>query len=79
MEFRFECWLTPQEYSLTVATQNADGTSQDWLDDAIVFDVVSLRHAAGVADLRAEVRWSKTVKEPRQAETLSERSSSGQD
>ena len=79
VEFRFECWLTPQEYSLTVATQNADGTSQDWLDDAIVFDVVSLRHAAGVADLRAEVRWSKTVKEPRHAETLSERSSSGQD
>jgi lipopolysaccharide transport system ATP-binding protein len=59
VEFRFACWLTPQQFSLTVATQNFDGTSQDWLDDAIVFDVVSRRHAAGVADLRAEVRWSR--------------------
>ncbi len=58
VEFRFACWLTPQQYSLTVATQNGDGTSQDWLDDAIVFDVVSFRHAAGVVDLRADVRWS---------------------
>lgn len=63
VEFRFSCWLTPQQYSLPVATQNSDGTSQDWLDDAIVFDVVSLRHAAGVADLRAEVRWSQGHKD----------------
>ena len=60
VEFRFACWLTPQQYALTVATQNSDGTSHDWMDDAIVFDVVGLRHASGVADLRAEVRWSKT-------------------
>ncbi len=66
VEFRFQCWLTPQQYSLTVATQNSDGTSQDWLDDAIVFDVVSLRHAAGVADLRAEVRWSRYHKDTRE-------------
>ena len=61
VEFCFECWLTPQQYSLTVATQHCDGTSQDWLDDAVVFDVVSFRHAAGVTDLRADVRWSKTT------------------
>ena len=64
VEFRLDCWLTPQQYSLTVATQNPDGTSQDWLDDAVVFEVVSLRHAAGVVDLRAEVRWSKTSDRP---------------
>jgi ABC-type polysaccharide/polyol phosphate transport system ATPase subunit len=57
IEFRFECWLTPQQYTLTVATQNQDGSSQDWLDDALVFDVAGRRRAAGVADLRAEVRW----------------------
>ena len=40
VDFRFDCWLTPQQYTLTVATQNADGTSHDWLDDVIAFDVV---------------------------------------
>ena len=57
VDFRIECWLTPQQYTLTVATQNADGTSHDWLDDAISFEVVDARSAAGVANLRAEVAW----------------------
>ena len=57
VDFRMECWLTPQSYTLTVATQNADGTSHDWLDDAIGFDVVDARHAAGVANLRARIEW----------------------
>jgi lipopolysaccharide transport system ATP-binding protein len=57
VDFRMECWLTPQSYTLTVATQNADGTSHDWLDDAIVFEVVDPRVAAGVANLRAQVEW----------------------
>ena len=57
VDFRIECWLTPQQYTLTVATQNADGSSHDWLDDAIAFDVVDTRVAAGVANLRAEVEW----------------------
>src|SRR5262249_22314773 len=37
VEFHFDCWLTPQEYTLTVATQNADGSSHDWVDDAVGF------------------------------------------
>ena len=57
VDFRIECWLTPQSYTLTVATQNADGSSHDWLDDAIAFDVVDTRVAAGVANLRAKVEW----------------------
>jgi lipopolysaccharide transport system ATP-binding protein len=57
VNFQLECWLTPQTYTLTVATQNADGSSHDWLDDAIAFDVVDARHAAGVANLRARVEW----------------------
>ena len=57
VDFRIECWLTPQPYTLTVATQNEDGTSHDWLDDAIAFDVVAPRVAAGVANLRAQVEW----------------------
>jgi lipopolysaccharide transport system ATP-binding protein len=57
VDFRIECWLTPQQYTLTVATQNSDGTSLDWLDEAIAFDVVAPRVAAGVANLRAQVEW----------------------
>ncbi|MGA2270191.1 MAG: ABC transporter ATP-binding protein [Bryobacteraceae bacterium] len=57
VDFGLECWLTPQQYTLTVATQNADGSSHDWLDDAVAFEVVDTRAAAGVANLRAQVRW----------------------
>jgi homopolymeric O-antigen transport system ATP-binding protein len=57
VDFRLEAWLTPQSYTLTVATQNADGTSHDWLDDAISFEVVDTRVAAGVANLRAKIEW----------------------
>jgi lipopolysaccharide transport system ATP-binding protein len=57
VNFRLECWLTPQQYTLTVATQDSDGSSHDWLDDAIAFEVVDTRAAAGVANLRAEVEW----------------------
>ncbi len=55
--FRLECWLTPQQYTITVATQDSDGSSHDWLDDAIAFEVVDARAAAGVANLRAQVEW----------------------
>src|SRR3989442_10002486 len=61
--FSFDCWLTPQEYTLTVATQNADGSSHDWVDDAIAFEVVDAKSAAGVANLRAEVKWTKRNQE----------------
>jgi len=57
VDFHLECWLTPQQYTLTVATQNADGSSHDWLDDAIAFDVIDARVAAGVANLRARIEW----------------------
>jgi ABC-type polysaccharide/polyol phosphate transport system ATPase subunit len=57
VNFRIACWLTPQQYTLTVATQSPDGSSHDWLDDAVAFEVVDTRVAAGVANLRAEVTW----------------------
>jgi homopolymeric O-antigen transport system ATP-binding protein len=60
IDFNFECWLTPQQYTVTVATQHRDGSSHDWLDDVLAFEVVAARHAAGVADLRARVEWRKT-------------------
>lgn len=60
ISFRFACWLTPQQYTLTVATQNDDGSSHDWLDDVIAFEVVSSRQAAGVANLRVEVSCTRS-------------------
>lgn len=61
IDFQFECWLTPQHYTVTVATQYADGSSHDWLDDVLSFEVLSRRQAAGVTDLRARIEWRKTV------------------
>jgi lipopolysaccharide transport system ATP-binding protein len=63
LEFQFECWLTPQAYTLTVAIQNTDGSSHDWLDDVLAFDVVDSRALAGVANLRARVTWEKKTHE----------------
>ncbi len=55
VNFDFPCWLAPQEYTLTVATQSPDGSSHDWLDDALAFQVVADRYTAGVANLHARV------------------------
>lgn len=57
LEFRFPCSLTRQEYTLTAAVQNSDGTSQDWWDDALQFTVVDEKEYAGLANLQAEVTW----------------------
>jgi len=59
IDFRFACWLTPQQYTVTVATQYSDGSSHDWLDDVMAFEVISNRQAAGVTDLRAGIEWRR--------------------
>jgi lipopolysaccharide transport system ATP-binding protein len=56
VEFAFDCSLTPQEYTLTVATQHPSGHSHDWLDDVISFRVVDAKARAGVANLPVEVQ-----------------------
>jgi ABC-type polysaccharide/polyol phosphate transport system ATPase subunit len=57
--FRFACRLIPQEYTLTVATQSADGTSHDWVDDVLTFQVVDSPRRAGIANLEAAVSCRK--------------------
>mgnify|MGYP003350315936 FL=1 len=57
--FRFACRLIPQEYTLTVATQSADGTSHDWVDDVLTFQVVDSPRRAGIANLEAVVSCRK--------------------
>lgn len=55
--FSFDCHLTRQEYTLTVATQHPEGFSQDWLDGALAFTVIDPRDVAGLANLKTEVTW----------------------
>jgi len=59
VEFGFDCLLTRQDYTLTVATQYSDGYSQDWLDDVISFSVVDARDVAGLASFRTRVHWRR--------------------
>ena len=55
VEFQFRCDLCPQEYTLTVASHDPDGTPHDWLEEALLFSVIDDRYTAGVANLRARV------------------------
>ncbi len=55
VDFTFDCWLARHEYTLTAAIQNADGSSQDWLDDAVSFHVADPKEIAGLVDLKAHI------------------------
>lgn len=59
VRFGFDCLLTRQDYTLTVATQYPEGFSQDWLDDAIAFTVVDTRDVAGLANFKTRVEWRR--------------------
>jgi ABC-type polysaccharide/polyol phosphate transport system ATPase subunit len=61
VDFSMDCRLTRGEYTVTVATQHYDGSSQDWIDDAVQFSVVDSRDIAGIVDLRASVTWSRAT------------------
>jgi lipopolysaccharide transport system ATP-binding protein len=53
--FRFECRLCPQDYTVTVASHDPDGTRHDWLEEAVSISVTDSRYTAGVANLHAQV------------------------
>lgn len=59
VEFTFDCLLTRQDYTLTVATQHREGYSQDWLDDVISFSVTDARDVAGLANFKTKVDWRR--------------------
>lgn len=59
IDFRFRCWLTAHEYTLTAAVQHPDGSSQDWIDDAVTFQVLDHRALAGVVNLCPEISWER--------------------
>jgi lipopolysaccharide transport system ATP-binding protein len=58
--FTFNCHLTRQEYTLTVAVLNWDGTSQDWVDDILGFTIVDTKDTAGVVSLATGITWQRT-------------------
>ncbi len=49
--FSFNCWLAPDNYSITVAAHSVDAISFDWLDGALFFQVLSATPVEGVANL----------------------------
>ncbi len=55
LRFAFACNLCPQEYTLTLASHDPDGTAHDWLEEALLFTVTDSRFTEGVANLRADV------------------------
>ena len=57
-EFSLSSVLAQHEYTLTVASQYADGTAQHWLDDALTFRVSSTRTVAGVLIVPTRVQYS---------------------
>jgi lipopolysaccharide transport system ATP-binding protein len=59
VEFTFDCLLTRQDYTLTVATQYREGYSQDWLDDVLAFSVTDSRDVAGLANFKTKVDWRR--------------------
>jgi ABC-type polysaccharide/polyol phosphate transport system ATPase subunit len=58
-EFEFACNLPRNDYTLTVASQNQDGTSQDWRDDVLSFSVANPRDIAGLVDLQTGIRCER--------------------
>jgi lipopolysaccharide transport system ATP-binding protein len=63
VEFTFDCLLTRQDYTLTVATQHREGYSQDWLDDVISFSVTDARDVAGLANFKTKVDWRRVARQ----------------
>ncbi len=55
LRFTLDCHLCAEQYTLTVASHDPDGTAHEWLDEAVVFTVADTRYTAGVANLRARV------------------------
>lgn len=55
VRFAFDCNLCAEQYTLTVASHDPDGTAHEWLEEAIAFSVSDTRYTAGVANLKAAV------------------------
>lgn len=61
--FSFNCWLAPDNYSITVAAHSVDAISFDWLDGALFFQTLSASPMEGVANLDGTAATRKIVKD----------------
>ena len=59
VSFNFNCWLAPDNYSLTIGVHSPDGVSFDWLDGVLFFHVLSTVSMEGVANLNATARFRR--------------------
>lgn len=69
--FTFNCWLAPDNYSLTVGVHSVDGISFDWLDGAYFFHVLSTMTMEGVVNLNANAKFRRIGLLNRSAEIVS--------
>ena len=53
VSFPFDCWLGPDQYSLSFAVHSEDIISYDWLDGVAFFRVISTQKIEGLANLNA--------------------------
>ena len=63
--FSFNCWLAPDNYSITVAAHSVDAISFDWLDGALFFQTVSASPMEGVANLDGTAATRKVLQDYR--------------
>ena len=57
ISYTFPCHFTRGDYTVTLATQDADGARQDWRDDFLEFRVNDRRDYAGSAWLDGKFEW----------------------
>jgi ABC-type polysaccharide/polyol phosphate transport system ATPase subunit len=63
--FAFDCWLAPDSYSIVVAAHSPEAVSFDWVDGAMLFQVMSSTPMEGVANLNASVTVKRLGAHPR--------------
>jgi lipopolysaccharide transport system ATP-binding protein len=64
VNFKFDCWLGVDQYSISFAVHSSEDQAYDWMDGVLFFRVTSSHYTEGVANLNATVsfrRYSKNV------------------
>jgi lipopolysaccharide transport system ATP-binding protein len=56
--FELACTFARNDYTVTVATQYQDGTSQDWVDDVASFKIINAAEIAGVVHIPTVIQYS---------------------
>jgi lipopolysaccharide transport system ATP-binding protein len=65
--FSFTSQLCPQEYTITAASHDPDGTAHDWIEDAVAVTVTDDHYTPGIANLHARVSVERSVESAAEA------------